>query len=669
MNSLIPLSRPFWLSACRWLLIGGAGLLLLEVKTEAIDPVPGAGAASPEINRLRYPVSRLHVEYAPTVAGLERALPPVAQITQFSLPLGETPQGLAAPDRPGAHSVSIAPMGKGRRVYCGDGLLAVSNRLVQELNHHGIYGVYVLPAASQIDSTTGEDKRAHKTDLTLQIYVSVVKTVRTVGQRVPLNDADQPVIDSLSHARILKYSPIAPAADTDADRSLLREGLLQDYLNRINRYPGRRVDASVNASDTPGQVDLDYRVREQKPWLLFAQTANTGTESTGEWRTRVGFEEREFLHLDDTLHIDYTTSDFSGYQSASFSYDFAPIFPDYLKVRTYFNWGKYSAADIGVQLTQFEGQTFTSGSSVTWTPLYIHNFPLDITAGVEWQNLSTSNDTDFGGGLPTIGESGSTNFLLPFVSVATERSTDKYTFSANLEFQTNLSGLAHTDSGDDLAALGRPDVDRDFYIGKLNLLYSVYLEPLIFGKDWDDQKVWWKATRAHELYLSFRGQETLGDARLVPQLQFVGGGFNSVRGYPESFAVGDSGFVSTVEYRFHLPRVFRPLDQDADPKSMKPVKKKFSLIPEQIGAAPDWDLIFRAFFDAGQLHNNRATSLSEEDRTLLSAGVGVEFQLLKPLFVSVRADWGFALRSETEDVNEPVRAGSSRVNLAVSLSF
>ena len=71
-----------------------------------------------------------------------------------------------------------------------------------------------------------------------------------------------------------------------------------------------------------------------------------------------------------------------------------------------------------------------------------------------------------------------TSTLLPFLSVATERYTDKYTFSANLELQSSLADLAGTASGDDLAALGRPNADREFYTGKFNLLYSIYLEPL-----------------------------------------------------------------------------------------------------------------------------------------------------------------------------------------------
>lgn len=650
----------------------------------------------PDITKFSYPVTQFHVTYGPTMAGLLHSLPPIDEITNFTVELGEMKEGYTAPDRPGAHKVTIHPMTKGRRVYFGDALLAMNNRLVQQLNKRGLYGVYVVPSASEIDITTGEDKRKDKTSLDLQIYLSVVKEVRTISRRVPFRATDVPVIDGIAHARIRKDSPIIPSSDMRTDASLLRQAPLQDYLTRINRFPGRRVDASVNASDQPGQITLDYLVREQKPWTAFVQTSNTGTESTGEWRERIGFEERQLFRLDDTLRMDYTTSDLNGYQSASFSYDFTPIFPDYLKVRTYFNWGRYSAADIGVQFSQFDGQTFTTGSSITWTPFYVRNFPIDITGGVEWQNIATSNETFFGGGLPSVGEAGGTNFLLPFLGVATERNTDKYTFAANLEFQTNLSGLINTDQGVNLAALGRPDVSRNFTIGKFNFLYSLYLEPLIFGKAWDDQKVWWKSTRAHELYVSFRGQNTFDEGRLVPQLQFVEGGFNTVRGYPESFVVGDSGFASTVEYRFHLPRAFRPEDQRppepkhdpakligppkpvADPNAppppeepapAEPEKKKFVLFPEHIGSSPDWDLIFRTFFDAGQVFDHRVTSLSEQDRTLLSVGAGLELQVMKPVFMSFRADWAFALRSETEALDQTVKAGDSRVHLSVSFSF
>jgi len=57
------------------------------------------------------------------------------------------------------------------------------------------------------------------------------------------------------------------------------------------------------------------------------------------------------------------------------------------------------------------------------------------------------------------------------------------------------------------------------------------------------------STLAHELYFSLHGQYAFNN-RLVPQAQDVAGGMYSVRGYPESFAAGDSGFAGSLDIGF-----------------------------------------------------------------------------------------------------------------------
>jgi hemolysin activation/secretion protein len=214
---------------------------------------------------------------------------------------------------------------------------------------------------------------------------------------------------------------------------------------------------------------------------------------------------------------------------------------------------------------------------------------------------------------------------------------------------------------------------------------------------------WKRGIRAHELAFVTRGQYVLNDARLSPQLEFIAGGFNTVRGYPESFSAGDNAILGSFEYRLHIPRLFAPyevLDAKKDlqmllsrkplppvPKgkkgkktpvpSLPPVRlasaedraRKFNFRAPQAGGEADWDLIFRVFADGAQTYNNNLQVATEVDRTMLSVGAGIELQIFKPLYMTFRIDYGMALSDESELLLEPVRAGDSRIHISGTIAW
>jgi hypothetical protein len=135
------------------------------------------------------------------------------------------------------------------------------------------------------------------------------------------------------------------------------------------------------------------------------------------------------------------------------------------------------------------------------------------------------------------------------------------------------------------------------------------------------------------------------------------------------------GFAS-AEYRFHVPRAFRPYaDATAGstattggrPRNTPPsyFGRPFYWRPPQVYALPDWDLLFRTFVDAGYTQIVRPRP-EETDRKLLGAGVGLELQARGML--SLRADWGMAL-DRVKTGNSNVAPGSSRVHLMASLMW
>ena len=188
--------------------------------------------------------------------------------------------------------------------------------------------------------------------------------------------------------------------------------------------------------------------------------------------------------------------------------------------------------------------------------------------------------------------------------------------------------------------------------------WSSYSAPLFDPRRPGDPGVQPSSSLAHEIALLARGQWALGH-RLVPQFQQVVGGFTTVRGYKQSAVVGDDLLLGSVEYRFHLPRLFAP---DPNPPEL-PGMGAFRLRPPHVWGTPDWDLIFRVFGDAAYVESSRALD-SEPDETLVSVGCGVELAVLRNL--TLRGDVGHTLGNLSADGNQ---AGETRGHVAVTVLY
>ncbi len=639
-------------------------------------PLVEQPAVPVNVKDLKYKVSRFTIKYGPPKNPPHPGLPPVETLANAPLTLGESkdPNGGYVAAGAGARDVPVV-LGKFKtaEVFSGDALQSLSLALSGEVNKKGIYGVFVIPDPDQIVPSTGEDKRNGSTELTLLIYASEIKTVRTIVKPVPKPPFKglATTVEDPKYNKITKNSPLK-AADKDkpGTGSLLRRSELQDYLDRINRFPGRRVDVAVSASGEEGGVVLDYIVHAEKPSIfLFDQTSNTGTEASGTWRTRLGFELRQLAGLDDLLDASFETSLSSATYSAFGSYQAAVIFPDKLKLKAYGGYGKFLAEDVGFDLAAFRGESVTAGLLAIYTPYYVKGFPIDLFAGVEFRHVDIK---DVGGGQ----ENGATNFLLPLAGISTDRLTDRYSVFGNAQVEVNLPSVIGTDNSE-LQNMGRLLVDRDFVIARYSFGGSAFLEPIVFRKAWkgyEDEtdagkrKGYWKlVTDAHELSFQVHGQYTFGDKRLIPQFEDVIGGFVSVRGYPEAFTAGDDSIIFNAEYRFHLPRILKPADTDQKGEVDPTKLPKFAIRPPTILGRPDLDVILRVFYDLGYVKNNDIQTI-EANRLLTSVGAGVEVQVSR--YLNLRVDWGFPLSAvDDSKTSRPVTVGSSHISFVGVISY
>jgi hemolysin activation/secretion protein len=560
--------------------------------------------------------------------------PPADSLLSAVVDAAPTQDGWAAPrPREATQRFRLADISRlQQQRFTDTGLTLLAPAVVQHLKDLGLVGVYVTPDPAQFRVEDGRvvDLRPQGvTTVTLQVTTGTVTDVRTVGigERLP-PDA---TVNNPVHQRIRDNSPVAPRKEgVTGTTNLMRGDIVDDYLFRLSRYPGRRADAALSASgEEPGAVTLDYVITENRPWLLFAQLSNTGTDASGRLREHFGFIHNQLTNDDDTLTLGYETSNFSDMHTAYGSYERPFPGTDVVRWQVNGSWYKYTAADVGLPGSNFKGEGWNAGGQVAWNFYQRRELFLDLVGGFQYKHISVDNQVSL--------VHGSDDFFVPSVGVRLERNLESMRTNASLGFEFNVPGIAGT--SDNLDALGRTGADSSYSIIKGEGVHSFYLEPL-FDPDATNT-----GGLANEVLLVARAQIAAWN-RLIPNEQQVAGGLYTVRGYPESITAGDSAIIGTVEYRYHLPKGLA-----ANPTPGTLFGKEFRYRPQYQYGPTDWDLILKAFVDAGRVWNTDRMSF-EKDQTLVGVGIGAELAVTRHF--NVRVDWGFALKGLTDSTGASI---------------
>ncbi|MEZ4333985.1 MAG: hypothetical protein R3F35_19705 [Myxococcota bacterium] len=614
--------------------------------------------------------------------------PPLDPLTPVVVELARREQGYAAPSEgESTERVEVGAPGGPVVPLEASGLARVFAALVERLNAEGLYGIDVRPAPEDIDVTTEADRRpADRTALAVVVFTGRVARVRTIaiGDRV---DGDWR-IDNTLHESIRLESPLQPAGEgLDDTTDLLDRRRLEDYLYRLNRYRGRMVEAALSPGEEPGEVVLDYRVYEAKPWYVYGQATNTGTKRTNPWQSRLGFTHTQLSNHDDTLSLEWLNAGGEDVNGVSARYD-APFFgprrpewmdrrkgdPDWIAwlPREKIPWWGIDRLRWGVDFgwfrslagrdSTFQGlpndlvrtEQFDFGGRFAYEAFQHRDFFIDAIAGLGVNDVTVDNDTS--------GNVGKAVLVLPRAGLHAERINQLST----LTLDTGVQGQVNAIPSGDLDTLGRAQTDDRYVVLDFDLGWSAFLEPLLRPAAWRDPSNELAATLAHEVSLGLRGQYGF-DYRLIPQASQTLGGFFSVRGYDQSVAVGDTVVVGSFEYRFHLPRALpvtrRPL--------RLPLIGDFRVAPQQVYGRPDWDLMLRAFVDAGRAERNdrrsSGTGAGEYNQTLVGAGIGAELVFRSNL--RARVDYAFALKDTNGTLSNPAHVGDSALHVLVSLLY
>ncbi len=605
-------------------------------ETTVADSQPATNVASKDGRA--YPITGLKINYykeSPNQPAIEKLL-------DRTVKLGVSEDGYTAP-RAGSQvvSVKLGEIGtKGVTKIYRSGIEAVYGQVVRFFNEQGIIGVFVVVDAKDIDTTDHDIRPAERTGLQLIVVTSRVRQIRTLATG-DMKGEDR--VDAAKHKPIRERSPLKSDGTADGRMDLLNKDVLDNYVLRLNRQPGRRVDVAISGTDQPGEVNLDYLVSEARPWYVYAQVSNTGTKQTDPWRERLGFVNNQLTGHDDILSIDYLTAGFSASHAVVASYELPVFNIDRLRNKVFATYNEFTASDVGQNQEQFTGDEWTVGDELAYNIFQHRELFIDVVAGFRYQSVSTSNQTS--------GVKGSADFLVPYGGVRLSRSTDLASTLGSLTLVSYNTDASTTD----LEGLGRTGASKHPLVLQFDFSQSAYLEPLLDPEGFASGH----STLAHEVFLSVRGQYAFSD-RLFPQSEDVAGGFYTVRGYPESVVAGDSVVIATGEYRFHLPRIL-PIQSDPT-KTPFLWDKSFRFAPSQTYGRPDWDLISRVFVDVADVVNSDPT-VFEHNNTLVGTGVGIELQYKQNF--NFRVDWGIALTS----IPGQVEAGSNRFHISATFLY
>jgi len=448
----------------RWLLAGllaSAGLacasslaLAQDTGGDPVDVDLFERAEPEQSDGASFPIGGATLIYVTQMTGV----PAVEDLMQVEFELLQTAQGYVAP-RDGLPTVTLTfaeLANQPVRDFYTSALLEMSAALVNEFNRRGVIGVFVAPL--QVDLSTGGDRReAGQNGLTFEIYTARVSLVRSIARGKRIAQADR--IDAPEHRRIREHSPVRPAVEGGEDKSLLRRDVLDDYVLRLNRHPGRRVDVSVEPTTKEGEAVLDFQVYESKPWSVYFQISNTGTENTNEWRERFGLIHNQLTGNDDILTIDYITAGFDESHAVLASYEFPFPGNDLVRVKVFGQWNEFTASDVGLSGEQFTGSGWSFGADVSANVYQDQNFFVDVVGGMRVQSVEITNEL--------VAVKGDETFYLVHLGLEAEQFHETSSFTAGVDLEFGFGG-----DESELERLGRLFPDEEWVVLSFNGEYS-----------------------------------------------------------------------------------------------------------------------------------------------------------------------------------------------------
>jgi hemolysin activation/secretion protein len=506
----------------------------------------------------------------------------------------------------------------GRHYFSRPALGAIVEEARQFLEKQGVHWSYLFINSKQM-TAQGNDLRSSSDD---ELVVDIsVPTVDSLSIRASENSylASKTYVQK-QKSRIEENFPLTlPDPSTGFPGQYIDPQALNNYLYSLNRHPGKRVDLEIGPTGSPGGLTLDFVVTEDRPYHFYFSATNNNPKVIHRWQESFGFLHTQLTGHDDILKLNYSTDSFDSFYTAYASYE-APLG---MSTNTRWslsgNYNRFLSAEFGLSPNLFRGTQGIVDFEIIGTLYQKNKFFLEAYGLMEYRHIHNREHA--------INPSVLKNFLLPAIGLKAVELKLESKIIATLQLETTMSNI-FWDVRKRLDALGRKNISGNWAFIQGNLYWSFYLEPIVYET---------VERMANELVILGQLQNAF-NFRLIPELEGVLGGVSTVRGYPQSTVAGDNLYMTSVEYRLHIPQLLKP-----NPRSKRKLfKKEFRWAPAQPKGRADWDFILRAFYDLGKTTNNHRVK-GERNYVVEGLGLGADLVLWSNLVL--KYDWGVALKS------------------------
>ena len=366
---------------------------------------------------------------------------------------------------------------------------------------------------------------------------------------------------------------------------------LQTDLADANRYPDRQVTPSFLPGKEPGTVDVDLKVKDSLPFHGSVEINNDHSPSTRPLRLIGSLRYTDLWRIGHTISASYIVSPQDRNQTEVFSGAYnAPILGTPWTLTLY---GYTSNSDIAAL-----GGSNVLGDGYQIGLRAMYRLPFEKT----YQSISFGFDYKHFNQNITVGGQPAGRAPIEYIPIsasysfssAGDKSTTDITLSATLGlralkkfgcFSTDPNVTAQNCQIVDQFKNKDLEASENFFHANLDASYN---------RSWK-----------YDFVTALRLSAQLADSHLVTNEQFAAGGLTNVRGYLQSEAVGDDGFVGSIEFR--LPSVASHLPSFVD------------------------ELRLFGFVDGAKIHVLRTLADQTNHFSLLGIGGGARIRLFNAL--------------------------------------
>lgn len=376
----------------------------------------------------------------------------------------------------------------------------------------------------------------------------------------------------------------------------LKPGVLPDFddatkdIVALNQWPDRRVTPALRAGVTPGTVDVDLNVEDKLPLHASVELNNRQSPNTTDLRVNGTIHYDNLWQRGHSLSFTYQTAPERRDDMEAFSASYLTRIPDveWLSVLTYGVISRSDVALLGDINVVGPGETFGMRGVITLPSK--ESFYHSLSVGLDYKHFGQTLEVGGDAFDSPIG-------YFPLVAA----------YSASLQIEKSLTQLSAT------VTHGLRGFGSDSWLEWDTKRYMAAPNFFTFNAELTET---YDLPEGFQLFGRIGGQ--LADQPLVSSEQYSIGGLQTVRGYLESTALGDSGTSGSIELR--SPDIGSMLQTELEKSGHAPKDRKLF---------NEWRLF--AFLDAGfaMIHE----PLVEQDPrvTLWSYGVGTTFKALDHL--------------------------------------